>query len=67
MLHPKQFAGIAGSTSVAAAAGAAAPIESPLSLMPSTLTSAAAASTWRKPSGVLPYNKATMGSTFQPF
>lgn len=39
----------------------------PLSAMASTLGTAQAAATWRKPGTVLPLSKATIGSTFKPF
>lgn len=39
----------------------------PLSSMASTFGSVKEAATWRKPGSVLPINKATLGSTFNPF
>lgn len=39
----------------------------PLSLGKSTLGSVASASAWRTPNRVLPYSKATAGSTFKPY
>lgn len=41
--------------------------ETPLALGASTETSAQQASAWRKPNRVLPYSKATAGSTFKPY
>jgi hypothetical protein len=43
------------------------PGSGPLSAMSSTYTTAQRASVWRKPAGVLPLSKATLGSTFNPF
>lgn len=39
----------------------------PLASQASTFGSAKGAATWRKPTGVMPLSKATIGSTFTPF